>query len=279
MYIHNVLQIRSSMSRVLFNTVATDWRVCMDSCSKYNGATAPSFRDQAELEQLLAWATSVTTDPASGQEYTDVVSGIFWVPHRRVHVYYLINHFILSLKVCWRKMAKLLHEWGDWHWFWSAQLEGGGAEGVLARWLDLRRGLRWVARLAGLLLPHQADAHLRLRTPRQTCKRCLTMSGMSNTHWAVKFGWLKLHCLLSKLSMKHRSIPISGGNTLGINRNCTLVFVNFSALDASILKISVAIFKRRSWGFQNTPNLQSLDDFEPSYGSSKKAMFAIFNLL
>ena len=100
MYIHNVLQIRSSMSRVLFNTVATDWRVCMDSCSKYNGATAPSFRDQAELEQLLAWATSVTTDPASGQEYTDVVSGIFWVPHRRVHVYYLINHFILSLKVC-----------------------------------------------------------------------------------------------------------------------------------------------------------------------------------
>ena len=31
--------------------------------------------------------------------------------------------------------------------------------------------------------------------------------------------------------------------------------------------------KRRSWRFQNTPNLQSLDDFEPSYGTSKKAMF------
>ena len=28
-----------------------------------------------------------------------------------------------------------------------------------------------------------------------------------------------------------------------------------------------------SWGFQNTPNLQSSDYFEPSYGTSKKAMF------
>ena len=31
--------------------------------------------------------------------------------------------------------------------------------------------------------------------------------------------------------------------------------------------------KRRSWGFQNTPNWQSLDDFEPSHGTSKKATF------
>ena len=52
-----------------------------------------------------------------------------------------------------------------------------------------------------------------------------------------------------------------------------LVFVNFSAQDASILKISVPISKRRSWGFQNTPNLRSSDYFEPSYGTSKKAMF------
>ena len=59
-------------------------------------------------------------------------------------------------------------------------------------------------------------------------------------------------------------------NTVGVNKNWTLVFVNFSAQDASILKISVTIFKRRSWGFQNTPRLQSLDDFEPSYGTLKK---------
>ena len=49
-----------------------------------------------------------------------------------------------------------------------------------------------------------------------------------------------------------------------------LVFVNFSAQDASILKITVPISKRRSWGFQNTPNLQSSDYFEPSYSNLKK---------
>ena len=52
-----------------------------------------------------------------------------------------------------------------------------------------------------------------------------------------------------------------------------LVFVNFSSQDASILKISVPISKRRSWGFQNTPNLQSSDYFEPGYSNSKKAIF------
>ena len=35
-------------------------------------------------------------------------------------------------------------------------------------------------------------------------------------------------------------------NTVGAVRNETLVFVNFSAQDASILKISVPIIKRRS---------------------------------
>ena len=35
-------------------------------------------------------------------------------------------------------------------------------------------------------------------------------------------------------------------NTVGADKNGTLVFVNFSAQDASILKISVPIIKRRS---------------------------------
>ena len=35
-------------------------------------------------------------------------------------------------------------------------------------------------------------------------------------------------------------------STLGADKNGTLVFVNFSAQDASILKISVHIIKRRS---------------------------------
>ena len=37
----------------------------------------------------------------------------------------------------------------------------------------------------------------------------------------------------------------------------------FSGISASIFKISVPIMKRRSWGFRNTPNLQSLDEFQP----------------
>ena len=59
-------------------------------------------------------------------------------------------------------------------------------------------------------------------------------------------------------------------STLGVIRICSLVFVNSSAQDASIFKISVAIFKRRSWGFQNTPNLWDLEHFKPSYGHLKK---------
>ena len=48
---------------------------------------------------------------------------------------------------------------------------------------------------------------------------------------------------------------VGNTHTVGVIRNETLVFVNFSAQDASILKISVPIIKRRSRGFQNTPNL------------------------
>ena len=63
----------------------------------------------------------------------------------------------------------------------------------------------------------------------------------------------------------------------------TLVFVNFSACGASIFKISVPIMKRRSWGFQNTPNLRSLDNLEPSYCNLKKKNISktilIFNLI
>ena len=50
--------------------------------------------------------------------------------------------------------------------------------------------------------------------------------------------------------------------TVGVIKNCTLVFVHFSAQGESILKISVPIIKRRSWGFQNTPNLLTLNWFK-----------------
>ena len=39
---------------------------------------------------------------------------------------------------------------------------------------------------------------------------------------------------------------VNTGITVGVIRNETLVFINFSAQDASILKISVPISKRRS---------------------------------
>ena len=66
------------------------------------------------------------------------------------------------------------------------------------------------------------------------------------------------------------SVCATRKTTLGVIRICSLVFVNSSAQDASIFQISVAIFKRRSWGFQNTPNLWDLEHFKPSYGNLKK---------
>ena len=60
-------------------------------------------------------------------------------------------------------------------------------------------------------------------------------------------------CLTCPTCTINRNILISDnyykmhkGITVGVNKNCTLVFVNFSGQDASILKISVPIIKRRS---------------------------------
>ena len=50
--------------------------------------------------------------------------------------------------------------------------------------------------------------------------------------------------------MRWAATVLRGDYTVGVNKNCTLVFVNFSAQDAWILKISVPIIKRRFWGFQ-----------------------------
>ena len=62
------------------------------------------------------------------------------------------------------------------------------------------------------------------------------------------FGQLKrgLNWLLRWILCKVGDLITS---TVGVIRNETLVFVNFWAQNASILKISVPISKRRSWGF------------------------------
>ena len=67
--------------------------------------------------------------------------------------------------------------------------------------------------------------------------------------------------------------------TAGVIRNETLVFVNFWAQDASILKISVPIIKRRSWGFQNTPNLQNSDYLSQVIAIERKLKFSKIGLI
>ena len=84
----------------------------------------------------------------------------------------------------------------------------------------------------------------------------LRLSAPSDGWWRCDRGQMAL--ALAAAASYHKQYK---HHTVGADKNETLVFVNFSAQGASILKISVPIIKRRSWGFQNTPNLQNLDDF------------------
>ena len=75
---------RSGMSRVLFNTydVAAKWKGCMDTCSKYDRAMAPSFRSQEKVEELIAWIFETTTDPMTNMLYPDALGRALWIPFR-----------------------------------------------------------------------------------------------------------------------------------------------------------------------------------------------------
>ena len=75
---------RSRMSRVLFNTydVASTWKGCMDTCSKYNRAMAPSFKSQEEVEELIAWIFETTTDPITNLLYPEALGRALWIPFR-----------------------------------------------------------------------------------------------------------------------------------------------------------------------------------------------------
>ena len=68
---------------------------------------------------------------------------------------------------------------------------------------------------------------------KQTCKQCLCILGKEGLIFNI---------------LLFRKVPIGAfmTSTVGANKNCILVFVNSSAQDASILKISVPIIKRRS---------------------------------
>ena len=65
---------------MMFQVHAPDWSRCMDKCSKYNRAMAPSFTDQAGAEELMAWSVETTVDPESGSFYPDVLSDAIWIP-------------------------------------------------------------------------------------------------------------------------------------------------------------------------------------------------------
>ena len=104
----------------------------------------------------------------------------------------------------------------------------------------------------------------------QTCEQCLTI--LECRHIANQY-----YSILG--TVLHKDFYWKAQFTVGADKNETLVFVNFLAQDASILKISVPIIKRRSWRFQNTPNLQILDDFESSYGNLKKIKVPKNNLV
>ena len=69
-------------SRVNFNTLAPEWSKCMDTCSKYRRAMAPSFTDMDDLKDLLTWAYNTTTDPVTNILYPDGLGRAFWVPFR-----------------------------------------------------------------------------------------------------------------------------------------------------------------------------------------------------
>ena len=70
--------LRSNKARILFET-ETDGIKCLDRCQKYNRAQAPIFSDQAEFDELVAWAINTTTDPETKLYYKDGISATFWL--------------------------------------------------------------------------------------------------------------------------------------------------------------------------------------------------------
>ena len=90
MYIHpnpstqsDIINPRSDMTRVLFNTVVIDAVRCMETCLKYNRARAPpSFSDKAAFTELVTWAWNTTRDPETEVYYEDVFSASFWLSYR-----------------------------------------------------------------------------------------------------------------------------------------------------------------------------------------------------
>ena len=67
---------RTSMSRVMFNTIFPVYTECMDTCTKYKGARAASFSNQGEMDEVVRWYKNTTIDPVTGDNYE--YGGFFW---------------------------------------------------------------------------------------------------------------------------------------------------------------------------------------------------------
>ena len=76
------------MSRVLFNThaVSGQWAVCMETCTKYRRAMAPSFSSLGELQELVTWLYDTTTDPVTNMYYADAKGRGVWLPFRQHNI-------------------------------------------------------------------------------------------------------------------------------------------------------------------------------------------------
>ena len=117
---------------------------------------------------------------------------------------------------------------------------------------------------------------------------CFGILKISSSWWAQRFWKLMQRCL-RKLKLK--LAPKTQTHFFAILSICKWGLAAstsiFSGISALIFKNSVPIMKRRSWGFRNTPNLQSLDKFwlrkQPktkwSLKSNIKPIFGFFYFL
>ena len=65
---------------MLFNHVVVEWKDCMDTCTNYRGAQAPSFSTEAGLQELITWSQRTVTDPETNEDYEDYISQTFYIP-------------------------------------------------------------------------------------------------------------------------------------------------------------------------------------------------------
>ena len=75
---------RSNQARVLFTANYHDAFECLETCPKYNRATASLFSDENEMSKLLTFVANTTTDPVTETFYKDITASQIWLGKRYV---------------------------------------------------------------------------------------------------------------------------------------------------------------------------------------------------